>query len=317
MQITPKPLVRPLNDSSPASSSRPAARLTQLYKAMGDYLSLTKPGVVSLLLLTTVCAMILASPVLPSAITILITLIGGYFAAGAAGALNCYIDRDIDGLMSRTRRRPIPAQRLRPERALWFGLVLAALSFWLLWWGTNLLAASLAMLGIIYYVVLYTLWLKRSSPQNIVIGGAAGAIPPLVGWAAVTGSLAPLTFILFAIIFLWTPPHFWALALVRREEYARVKVPMLPVVRGVQSTTRHILVYTILLFSLSLLPALLGWLGPLYTACAVALGAVLVGCAVHLHWRPTARVAWQLYGYSLLYLALLFLAMSADHLLWR
>ena len=283
----------------------------------GDFLSLTKPRVISLLLLTTLAAMLLASQTLPAPGTVVATLVGGFLAAGAAGALNCYFDRDIDGVMSRTRRRPLPSGRLAPAQALWFGLALAVLSLLVLWRGANLTAALLAQAGIVYYVVIYTLWLKRTSVQNIVIGGGAGAIPPLVGWAAVTGGLSPLAIALFIIIFCWTPPHFWALALVRRQEYARAEVPMLPVVAGVPSATRHILGYTALLVAISLLPPALGWMGAAYALAAGLLGGLFLIYATRLWQHPSPRAAWRLYGYSLVYLALLFIAMAADHWLVR
>lgn len=315
----PDPVAPPLPDSFAPTLRQPRVWVTATLKRTSqtcfDYLSLTKPGVISLLLLVTVCAMLLASSSLPIPKALLATLIGGYLAAGAAGALNCYLDRDIDGIMTRTRRRPLPSRRLLPQHALWFGLILTGLSFSVLIWGTNLLAALLAMAGIFYYVVIYTLWLKRRSSQNIVIGGAAGAIPALVGWAATAGSLSPFAWLLFVIIFIWTPPHFWALALVRREEYAKVRVPMLPVVVSIRSAVRHILAYAILLSAASLIPWLLGWLGAFYMVWAVVLDLGLGLCALYLLRQPTHRNAWHLYGYSLIYLALLFIAMVADHLI--
>jgi heme o synthase len=279
-----------------------------------DYANLTKPRVISLLLLTTLAAMLIAGEGVPPFGLILLTLLGGYLSAGGAGALNCYLDGDIDALMSRTRRRPIPDGRISPPKALAFGLVLSLLSFVILWWGANLLAASLATLGILYYVLVYTVLLKRRTTQNIVIGGAAGAIPPLVGWAAVTGSLNLTAVWLFLIIFFWTPPHFWALALVRRAEYAKAGVPMLPVVRGPETTRVQIVVYTLILLALSLLPVLWGPLGRLYAAVAVTSGAWFIIGAVQLWRRPTTQATWRLYRYSLLYLALLFVAMVIDRL---
>jgi heme o synthase len=279
-----------------------------------DYANLTKPRVISLLLLTTVTAMLIAGDGVPPASVILLTLLGGYLAAGGAGVLNCYLDGDIDALMSRTRRRPIPDGRIAPHKALLFGLILSLLSFIILWWGANLLAAVLATLGILYYVVIYTMVLKRRTTQNIVIGGAAGAIPPLVGWAAVTGSLDLTAAWLFLIIFFWTPPHFWALALVRRAEYAKAGVPMLPVVRGPAATRLQIVVYSVILMGLSLLPVLWGPLGALYAAVAVTSGSWFVFSAVQLWRRPGSQATWRLYRYSLLYLALLFVAMVIDRL---
>jgi heme o synthase len=279
-----------------------------------DYANLTKPRVISLLLLTTAAAMLIATDGMPPVTLILVTLLGGYLAAGGAGVLNCYLDGDIDALMSRTRRRPIPDGRIAPRRALAFGLALSLLSFITLWWGANLLAAVLASLGILYYVLVYTVLLKRRTTQNIVVGGAAGAIPPLVGWAAATGSLDLTAAWLFLIIFFWTPPHFWALALVRRAEYAKAGVPMLPVVRGAASTRVQIIVYTMILMGLSLLPALWGPLGALYAAVALTSGSWFLYSAVQLWRRPSTQATWRLYRYSLLYLALLFVAMVIDRL---
>jgi protoheme IX farnesyltransferase len=281
----------------------------------GDFLSLTKPRVVTLLLLTTVCAMVIAGDAWPPLPLLMFTLAGGYLAAGAAGALNCYFDRDIDLQMARTRRRPIPAARLRPIQALGFGWLMALLAVGVLWRGANPAAALLAASGVVVYVGVYTVWLKRRSAQNIVIGGAAGAIPPLVGWVAVDGNLSPLALVLFAIIFMWTPPHFWALAVLRRDDYARASVPMLPVVAGVRAATRQILAYSGLLIGLTLLPAVLGGLGSLYLGAASVLGSVLLWQALRLHRVPGARSAWRLYRYSLVYLALLFVAMAVDRLL--
>lgn len=279
-----------------------------------DYVNLTKPRVISLLLLTTGAAMLIAGDGVPPVSVILLTLLGGYLAAGGAGVLNCYLDGDIDALMSRTRRRPIPDGRIAPRKALAFGLALSLLSFVTLWWGANLLAAVLAAVGILYYVLVYTVLLKRHTTQNIVIGGAAGAIPPLVGWAAATGGLDLTAAWLFLIIFFWTPPHFWALALVRRNEYARAGVPMLPVVRGPETTRLQIVVYSAILVGLSLLPVFWGPLGALYAAVALAAGTYFLYSAVQLWRRPGTQATWRLYRYSLLYLALIFVAMVIDRL---
>ncbi|CAN5796242.1 hypothetical protein BH10CHL1_BH10CHL1_16210 [soil metagenome] len=278
-----------------------------------DYLNLTKPRVISILLLTTLCAMLIAGGHGRSFSTILLTMLGGYLAAGGAGAINCYVDRDIDELMSRTRRRPLPSQRMMPHHALLFGVLLSGLAFLLLWFGVNPLTAWLALAGNLFYVFVYTYWLKRRSPQNIVIGGAAGAFPPLVGWAAATGTLTPMAWLLFAIIFLWTLPHFWALALVRRHEYARAGVPMLPVVVGEQATQRQIVIYTALLVIVTVIPVIAGFLGIIYGVTALALGAYFLLNAVHLLRQPSVPATWRLYKYSLLYLALLFVAMVVDH----
>jgi protoheme IX farnesyltransferase len=272
---------------------------------------LTKPRVISLLLLTTLCAMLIPmQPVLP--LTLLLTVVGGYLAAGGAGAINCYFDRDIDGKMMRTRRRPLPAQRLAPHQALIFGILLSLLAFLLLWLGVNPLAAGLALAGNLTYVLVYTFWLKRRSAQNIVIGGAAGAFPPLVGWAAVTGTLSPLAWWLFLVIFLWTPPHFWALALGRRHEYARAGVPMLPVVAGEEATRRQIFGYSLLLVIVTLLPLAFGAFTYAYAAGALALGGYFLACAWQLLHSPTTPAVWRLYKFSLLYLALLFVTMVVD-----
>jgi protoheme IX farnesyltransferase len=276
-----------------------------------DLIALTKPKVQSLLLLTTVTTMLVAGT--PSIGLILATCVGGYLSAGGAGAVNHWFDRDIDAQMPRTATRPIPAGRLAPATALWFGIALGALSFAWLTLTTNILAASLSLSGFAGYTLLYTVWLKRRTWQNIVWGGAAGAVPPLVGWAAVTGGLSGLPIYLFAIVFFWTPPHFWALSLLMKDEYARVGVPMLPVVRGEVETRRQILLYSVLLYAVSQLPFCGGGgLGALYLVASLALGIVFIGLAVVLQRRADRRSALRLYLFSLLYLALLFSAMVAD-----
>jgi protoheme IX farnesyltransferase len=279
-------------------------------QVLADYLALTKPKVQSLLLLTTVAAMEVAGD--PSPWLIVATCIGGYLSAGGAGAVNHWFDRDIDARMRRTASRPVPAGRLSPSAALWFGVALAALSFVWLSALVNLLAAVLALTGFLGYVLVYTVWLKRRTPQNIVIGGAAGAVPPLVGWAAVTGGLDLTALYLFAIIFFWTPPHFWALSLLMKDDYARVGVPMLPVVRGESETRRQILLYTVLLFVLSFLPACAGLFGPLYHVAAWTLGLGFIGLAVILYRRADRRWALRTYLFSLAYLAALFAVMVLD-----
>lgn len=277
-----------------------------------DYLALTKPRVISLLLLTTLATMLIASETMPAPATIVLTLLAGYLAAGGAGALNCYLDRDIDSLMYRTRRRPLPAQRLRPGQALSFGLILSVAAFIILAVGVNLLAAGLAVSGIIYYVVIYTWWLKRRSPESIVIGGGAGAIPPLVGWAAATGKLSPLAFFLFAIIFFWTPPHFWALALILHKEYQIAGIPMHPVVYGERATRTQIVLYSFPLVILTLLPVVFGYLGPYFMIIALLFGSLFIYSAVRVRRRFNLKNAWWLYKYSLIYLAMLFITMVAD-----
>jgi protoheme IX farnesyltransferase len=281
-----------------------------LRQVVSDYVELTKPKVQSLLLLTTVCAMEIAGD--PSLGLIALTVLGGYLSAGGAGAVNHYFDRDIDALMPRTANRPVPSGRVAPRAALAFGVVLAALSFALLAGTVNLLAATLALCGFLGYVFVYTVWLKRRTPQNIVIGGAAGAVPPLVGWAAVTGGLGGMPLYLFAIVFFWTPPHFWALSLLMKKEYERVGVPMLPVVRGEHETRKQILLYAVLLWAVTQLPYCAGGLGPIYLVSSLVLGGLLIGGALVLYRRADRRSALRLYLFSLLYLALLFGAMVVD-----
>ncbi len=289
------------------ATPRPLSASRQL---LADYLELTKPKVQSLLLLTTITTMEVAGS--PSAAKIALTCLGGYLSAGGAGAVNHYFDRDIDARMRRTASRPIPAGRIAPRAALVFGLTLAALSFLELSTCVNVLAASLALAGFVGYVGLYTIYLKRRTPQNIVIGGAAGAVPPLVGWAATRGSLAWTAVYLFAIVFYWTPPHFWSLSLLMKEEYERVGVPMMPVVRGEHETRRQILLYSLLLYAISQLPFCAGAFGGLYLAASMILGLAFIGGAVRLYRRAERRSALQLYLFSLAYLALLFGAMVAD-----
>ena len=294
---------------APRASAKPLVH-SGPRQVLADYIELTKPKVQSLLLLTTVATMYVAGD--PSLALVLATCIGGYLSAGGAGAVNHYYDRDIDARMERTADRPVPAGRVSPRAALIYGVVLAALSFIWLTATVNLLAAALAFGGFLTYVFVYTVWLKRTSTQNIVIGGAAGAVPPLVGWAAVTGGLSGEAFYLFAIVFFWTPPHFWALALLMKDEYAAVGVPMLPVVKGEKETRRQILLYSILLYAVTQLPFCAGGLGGIYLASSIILGALFVAGAVVLYRRADRRSALRLYLFSLLYLALLFAAMVLD-----
>jgi len=277
-----------------------------------DYIALTKPNVMSLLLFTTLMAMLIAAGGLPPLLLVLWTMIGGALAAGASGAMNMYFDRDIDAAMTRTRTRPVPAGRIAPMHALAFGVVLAIASFVVLAAEVNLLAALLALTGILIYVGVYTLWLKRTSVQNIVIGGAAGAIPPLVGWAAVTRRLDVTALLLFLIIFVWTPPHFWALALIAKNEYAKVGVPMMPVIRGDQTTKRHILAYSIALVALTLALTPLHVMGTFYLACALLLGVLFIVLAVRVAREGSIAAERAMYKFSMLYLALLFGAMVID-----
>ena len=279
-------------------------------QVLADYLTLTKPRVQLLLLLTTVTTMYVAGD--PSLTLVLLTCLGGYLSAGGAGAINHFYDRDIDAQMARTATRPVPSGRVRPGAALAYGFVLQVLSFALLASTVNLLAAVLALAGFVGYVGVYTMWLKRSTPQNIVIGGAAGAVPPLVGWAAVTGHLDPTALYLFAIVFYWTPPHFWALSLLMKDEYARVGVPMMPVVHGEAETRRQIVLYTVLLVVLTMLPVVFGFFGAIYAAVALALGGAFLAHAVRLQRRADRQSALRTYLYSLAYLAVLFGAMVAD-----
>jgi heme o synthase len=290
------------------------------------YIALTKPRIIELLLVTTVPAMVLATRWVPGldwgdwGWKVAWTLIGGTLAAGSANAINCYLDRDIDSLMTRTRRRPLPANQVEPENAVLFGLALGVASFVLMAWTINLLAAFLTLLAIAFYVVVYTMLLKRSTPQNIVIGGAAGALPPVIGWAAVTGNVGIPALILFALVFYWTPPHFWALSLRIRKDYAAAGVPMLPVVRGIPETTRQIALYTVLMVAISLVLWPVARMGLIYLGAAVGLGAVFIWHALAL-WRrgsseeASTQGAIRLYKYSISYLSLLFVAIAIDALI--
>jgi len=278
-----------------------------------DYLTLTKPRIMTLLVLTGAGGMFVGAQGAPPLDLFVVAMAGLALACGGASALNHVLDRDIDRVMGRrTAARPVAAGRLSPEQALEFGLFLSALSFALLASRVNLLTAVLALVGNAFYVVVYTRWLKRSTPQNIVIGGAAGAVPPLVGYAAATGSLALPALLLFLIVFLWTPPHFWALALMIKQAYARAGIPMLPVVRGDRETARQILLYSLGLVPFTLFCGL--WLGPLYTAAAALLGGVLLALAVALRRDLSRGRAQALFHYSLAYLALLFVAAALDPL---
>ena len=284
--------------------------------AWRDYVTLTKPRIMTLLLLTGACGMIVGARGWPSPSLFVATMAGLALACGGASALNHVLDADIDRLMGkRTQRRPVAAGRIEPGRALEFGLTLSAFSFVLLASTVNVLTAGLALAGNVFYVVVYTRWLKRSTPQNIVIGGAAGAVPPLVGWAAATGNLTVPALFLFLIVFFWTPPHFWALALLIRDGYAAAKVPMLPVVRGERETLRQIVVYTLVLIAVTLLPFAWGTLGAAYAVAALALGGTFLALTLRLRRAPSRPRASLLFHYSLLYLALLFVAMALDPLL--
>jgi protoheme IX farnesyltransferase len=299
-------------EALPAAGARPVIRAAWP-AVVRDYVTLTKPRIMSLLVLTSACAMVAAAGGAPALLPLTALVVGGGLACGGASALNHVLDRDIDRLMGpRTASRPVAAGRIAPEHAVVFGLGLCGLSFLVLAAFANLLAAVLAAGGAAFYVLVYTLWLKRTTPQNIVIGGAAGAIPPLAGWAAAHGRLGLGAAFLFMIVLLWTPPHFWALALLLAPHYKAAGVPMLPVVRGVSVTTRRMLVYTLALVAATLVPGLIGTFGVSYLAAAVGLDAVLCTLAWRV-WRAcTAARAGLLFHYSLLYLALLFLAVAAD-----
>jgi protoheme IX farnesyltransferase len=278
------------------------------------YVELTKPRIIELLLITTVPAMIVAAEGWPGLGLIMATLVGGTLSAAGANTLNQVLDRDIDRVMRRTASRPLPTDRVTPGHAVVFGMALGIAGFAWLWATTNLLAALLCTAGLAFYVLVYTMWLKRTTTQNIVIGGAAGAVPPLVGWAAVTGSLALPAWFMFAIVFYWTPPHFWALSLRYRDDYAAAGVPMMPVVVGVERTLDHIVRYSMLVAGVSLLPYTVGVVGLFYLSVAVVLGIALVVAALRLRRLPSE--AMRFFGWTNLYLAGVFLAMAVDVLVW-
>lgn len=277
-----------------------------------NYVALTKPRIISLLLVTTVPAMVVAEGGWPSWWLVLATLVGGTLSAGGANVINCWFDRDIDEIMTRTRSRPLVRGAIEPGHALAFGIALGTIAFLLLWVTTTLAAALIATAALFFYVFIYTMWLKRRTPQNIVIGGAAGAFPPMVGWAAVTGDITWASVAMFVVIFLWTPPHFWALSLRLKDDYGEAGVPMLPVTHGVEHTRWQILVYTYVLAASALLLAPLASLSWIYLGTAIVSGLLFIGLAHQLH-RNHERVSpMRLYKYSLLYLAWLFVAMAVD-----
>ena len=311
--------IAPVNSNQPvgAPPAVPPAADTPLSR---DLVALTKPRIISLLLVTTAAPMYAAGT--PSFWTVLLVMVGGYLMAGGANAVNMYIDRDIDDVMARTRLRPIPSGRMSPTQVLAFGVFCATLATWMLARYVNVLTAGLALAGFYFYVFIYTRILKRTSPQNIVIGGAAGAFPPLVGWAAVTGTLDVTALCLFLIVFYWTPPHFWALALLKQVDYGRAKVPMAPLVWGERETMYQMVWYTVILLVLTVLPVLYGAFGLLYLASAIVLGALLMWGVLKVLWaaqknEPWTGPAWWVYKYSLLYLALLFVAMGVDRAIAR
>jgi len=303
------------------ASEAPALGGTRtVWSRLGAYVALTKPRIIELLLVTTLPTMIVAQRGVPPVGLMAATLLGGALAAGGANAINMYVDRDIDRLMHRTRKRPLVTGAVTPRSALIFAVTLEVVAFAELWALVNLLSAVLAASATAFYVFVYTIWLKRRSTQNIVIGGAAGAVPVLVGWAAVTGSLSWTPVVLFAIIFIWTPPHFWALAVRYRDDYRAASVPMLPAVASLVRTTSEIVVYTVALVAVSLVFSAVAHMGLVYTLSAAVLGAVFLVMAAHL-WRlaradrATGREAMRLFGYSITYLTLLFVAMAGDTLI--
>ncbi|HEV3131326.1 MAG TPA: heme o synthase [Acidimicrobiales bacterium] len=296
----------------------PAATLprrTTVGSRLGAYVALTKPRIIELLLITTLPTMIVAQRGMPPVWLMAATLLGGALAAGGANAINMFVDRDIDKLMHRTRKRPLVTGAVTPRNALAFAITLEVVAFVELWGWVNLLSACLAVSATLFYVFVYTLWLKRTSSQNIVIGGAAGAVPVLVGWAAVTNSLAWTPLVMFAIIFVWTPPHFWALAVKYKDDYQAANVPMLPAVATFRRTAGEILIYSLLLVGVSVLLAAVAALGALYLISAAALGVVFVGLALRLWRTATPKAAMQLFSYSITYLTLLFVVMAVDVLI--
>ncbi len=279
------------------------------------YVSLTKPRIISLLLITTIPTMVLANEGVPSLWLMFATLIGGTLAAGGANAINCYLDRDIDEIMHRTQGRPLPLGKMEPLSAIVFGLALELVAFALLAASSNLLAACLALSATLFYVFVYTMWLKRTTPHNIVIGGAAGAVPPLVAWAAVTGTIGAPAVILFAVICFWTPPHFWALAIKYKDDYARAGVPMLPVVATLASTKRQIFAYSLLLVPVSLSLLITGTVGWVYAGSALVLGGLFVWEAWHLRSNDAPGAAMGVFRASIYYLAFVFIAVAADQMI--
>jgi heme o synthase len=304
------PMTLPFGEIAPAPTSRPAREI------IADYVEFTKPRIMVLLLITTLGGMLIAAAGWPSLDLIFWTMLGGGMSAGGASALNHYIDRDIDGLMSRTSKRPLPSGRVAPVQVAIFGVTLSVLAVYILVVFVNPLAAILALTGNLAYVVMYTKYLKRATPQNIVIGGAAGAMPPLIGWAAVTNSVGVPALILFAVIFYWTPPHFWALALFKRGDYEKARVPMFPEIYGDAETRRHILLYTVMLVIVSIFPFALQFMGLFYLACALFLGGIFLLRAWQLTVNPSDQAARRVFFFSLWYLALIFLAMVIDRMVW-
>lgn len=295
--------------------TNPAAAPAKPRSLAADLVMLTKPRIISLLLVTAIAPMYVAGR--PSVWMALVVFVGGYLIAGGANTVNMYLDSDIDSVMSRTRLRPIPGGRMSSQSVLAFGIALATAATFLLAWVANILAAALALAGFYFYVFIYTRWLKRSTPQNIVIGGAAGAFPPLVGYTAVTGRVDLFAVYLFLIIFFWTPPHFWALALLKQHDYGKAGIPMAPLVWGERETMNQMVWYTVLLFALTILPVMFGALGMVYLVIAVILDvALLLGVLRVRSAKEFRGPAWKVYKFSLLYLALLFAAMVVDRQLF-
>jgi len=286
----------------------------RLLDVLADYVALTKPRIIEQLLVITVPTMIVAERGLPSLWLVAATVLGGTLAAGGANAMNMVVDRDIDRVMARTRNRPLASGRLTPRAALTFAIGIEVAAFAFLWATVNLLSAALAVAACLFYVFVYTLWLKRSSASNIVIGGAAGAVPVLVGWTAVTNSLDWPPVVLFAVIFYWTPPHFWALAIRYRDDYARAHVPMLPVVASLRTTALRIVLYTLLLWALTLVFAPVAGMGDIYIAAALALGAVFTWLTVRLLRDTSPQAAMRVFTWSITYITLLFAAIALDQL---
>jgi len=300
--------------SSMPVATRRSSRVNRVAATAWTYVQLTKPRVIELLLVTTLPAMILADEGFPPLLLVVEVLVGGALAAGGANTINCWIERDRDQVMRRTAHRPLPMGTIAPGRALVFGLVLEALAFALLWARVNLLSALLAVGAMLFYVFVYTIWLKPRSAQNIVIGGAAGAVPVLVGWSSVTGTVEAPAWMLFAIVFFWTPPHFWALALRYRDDYAAAGIPMLPVVKGERVALREMVVYSVIVFATTLVLPLVSDVGVIYTVAAVLLGLAFVGQAVRLARGITPERAIKFFMFSNTYLAALFAAVAVDTL---
>ena len=297
------------------AAAEPEVKASTLGEKVQAYFALTKPRIIELLLITTVPSMVVAARGWRSTTLVFFTVLGGALAAGGANAINCYVDRDIDQVMHRTKKRPLPQHRVAPRNALLFGVALGVIAFVMMWATVNLPAAGLAIAALLFYVFVYTIGLKRSTPQNIVIGGAAGAAPTMVGWAAVTGSVDFSALALFAIVFYWTPPHFWALSMRYENEYAAAGVPMMPVVYGREETAKHILLYSFLLLAMSLVFFSVAKMGLVYLGAALVLNGLFIFQAVRLWRKPATRTAWDLFRFSIYYLALLFAAIAADQLI--